>query len=766
MRAEGSHLWRFRLLCSKSSVALMDVGAQKKFPRPLKRAAKVKRLFFSVVSVSSVPLQDKMCRKYRRNGGFMYQSFEMELAGRTLKVDVNRVGKQANGCAFMHYGDTVVLCTATASEKPRDGIDFFPLSVEYEEKMYAVGKIPGGFNKREGKASENAILTSRVIDRPMRPLFPKDYRNDVTLNNMVMSVDPECRPELVAMIGAAIATCISDIPFDGPCAMTQVGMIDGEFVINPSQEQWKSGDLNLTVASTREKVIMIEAGANEIPEAKMIEAIYKAHEVNQTIIAFIDKIVAECGKKKHEYTSCAIPQEMFDEMKKLVTPEEMEVAVFTDDKQTREENIRVITEKLEEAFAEKEEWLAILGEAVYQYEKKTVRKMILKDHKRPDGREITQIRPLAAEVDIIPRVHGSAMFTRGQTQICNVCTLAPLSEQQKLDGLDENEVSKRYMHHYNFPSYSVGETKPSRGPGRREIGHGALAERALIPVLPSEEEFPYAIRTVSETFESNGSTSMASTCASCMSLMAAGVPIKKMVAGISCGLVTGETDDDFVLLTDIQGLEDFFGDMDFKVTGTTEGITAIQMDIKIHGLTRPIVEGAIARCRDARLFIMDTCMKPAISAPRPEVGPYAPKIISLQIDPEKIGEVVGQRGKTINEIIARTGVKIDITDDGQVSVCGTDKEMMDKAVDMIKIITTEFQEGQIFKGKVVSIKEFGAFIEFAPGKEGMVHISKIAKERINRVEDVLTLGDVVTVVCLGKDKMGRISFSMKDVAQV
>ena len=695
----------------------------------------------------------------------MYQSYKMDLAGRPLVVDINRVGKQANGCAFMHYGDTTVLCTATASEKPRDGIDFFPLSVEYEEKMYAVGKIPGGFNKREGKASENAILTSRVIDRPMRPLFPKDYRNDVTLNNMVMSVDPECRPELVAMIGAAIATCISDIPFDGPCAMTQVGMIDGEFIINPSQEQWKKGDLNLTVASTREKVIMIEAGANEIPEATMIEAIYKAHEVNQTIIAFIDKIVAEVGKKKHEYTSCAVPAEMFEEMKKIVSPAEMEEAVFTDDKQTREENIRVITDKLTEAFAENEEWLAILGEAVYQYEKKTVRKMILKDHKRPDGRAITQIRPLAAEVDIIPRVHGSAMFTRGQTQICNVCTLAPLSEQQKIDGLDENEVSKRYMHHYNFPSYSVGETKPSRGPGRREIGHGALAERALIPVLPSEDEFPYAIRTVSETFESNGSTSMASTCASCMSLMAAGVPIKKMVAGISCGLVTGETDDDFVLLTDIQGLEDFFGDMDFKVTGTTEGITAIQMDIKIHGLTRPIVEGAIARCRDARLFIMDTCMKPAISAPRTEVGKYAPKIISIQIDPDRIGDVVGQRGKTINEIIARTGVKIDITDDGKVSICGTDKEMMDKALEMVKIITTDFEEGQIFKGKVVSIKEFGAFIAFAPGKEGMVHISKIAKERINRVEDVLTLGDVVTVVCLGKDKMGRISFSMKDVAQ-
>ena len=695
----------------------------------------------------------------------MYKTFSMELAGRTLSVDVGRVGKQANGCAFMHYGDTTVLSTATASDKPREGIDFFPLSVEFEEKMYAVGKIPGGFNKREGKASENAVLTSRVIDRPMRPLFPKDYRNDVTLNNMVMSVAPECRPELVAMIGAAIATSISDIPFDGPCAMTQMGMVDGEFVVNPSQEQWKNGDLNLTVASTAEKVIMIEAGANEVPEDKMIEAIYKAHEINQTIIAFINQIVAEVGRPKHEYTSCAVPEELFAAIRELVPPAEMEEAVFTDEKQVREENIKNITEKLEEAFAENEEWLALLGEAIYQYEKKTVRKMILKDHKRPDGREITQIRPLAAEVDIIPRVHGSAMFTRGQTQICNVCTLAPLSEQQKIDGLDENEVSKRYMHHYNFPSYSVGETKPSRGPGRREIGHGALAERALIPVLPSEEDFPYAIRTVSETFESNGSTSMASTCASCMSLMAAGVPIKKMVAGISCGLVTGEVDEDYVLLTDIQGLEDFFGDMDFKVTGTTEGITAIQMDIKIHGLTRPMVEGAIARCREARLFIMDTCMKKAIAEPRPEVGPYAPKIISIQIDPEKIGDVVGQRGKTINEIIARTGVKIDITDDGNVSVCGTDPAMMEKAVEYVKTIVTDYQEGQIFQGIVVSIKEFGAFIEFAPGKEGMVHISKIAKGRINRVEDVLTLGDKVTVVCLGKDKMGRMSFSMKDVAQ-
>ncbi len=531
-----------------------------------------------------------------------YRTFTMDLAGRTLKVDIGRVGKQANGCAFMQYGETTVLSTATASDKPREGIDFFPLSVEYEEKLYAVGKIPGGFNKREGKASENAVLTSRVIDRPMRPLFPKDYRNDVTLNNMVMSVDPSCRPELVAMIGSAIATCISDIPFDGPCAMTQVGMIDGEFVVNPSQEQWKIGDLNLTVASTREKVIMIEAGANEIPEDKMLEAIYMAHEINQSLIGFIDDIVAQVGKEKHAYTSCAIPAEMFDAIKGIVSPEEMEEAVFTDEKQVREENIRKITEKLEEAFAENEEWLALLGEAVYQYQKKTVRKMILKDHKRPDGREITQIRPLAAEVDLIPRVHGSAMFTRGQTQICTVTTLAPLSEMQRIDGLDENEVNKRYMHHYNFPSYSVGETKPSRGPGRREIGHGALAERALVPVLPSEEEFPYAIRTVSETFESNGSTSQASICASTMSLMAAGVPIKKQVAGISCGLVTGETDEDYIVLTDIQGLEDFFGDMDFKVAGTHEGITAIQMDIKIHGLTRPIVSIGRIRYTKFNLF--------------------------------------------------------------------------------------------------------------------------------------------------------------------
>ncbi len=695
----------------------------------------------------------------------MFKKFEMELAGRTLRVDIGRVAAQANGAAFMHYGDTVVLSTATASDKPREGIDFFPLSVEYEEKLYAVGKIPGGFNKREGKASEHAILTSRVIDRPMRPLFPKDYRNDVTINNMVMSVDPECNPEVVAMLGSSIATCISDIPFDGPCAATQVGMIDGEFIINPTLAQKDISDLQLTVASTKEKVIMIEAGANEIPEQTMIDAIFKAHEVNQELIAFIEKIVAEVGKEKHSYESCAIPEELFAAIKEIVTPEEMEEAVFTDEKQVREENIREITEKLEEAFADNEEWFPLIGEALYQYQKKTVRKMILKDHKRPDGRAITQIRPLAAEVDLIPRVHGSAMFTRGQTQICNVCTLAPLSKAQRLDGLDETETSKRYMHHYNFPSYSVGETKPSRGPGRREIGHGALAERALVPVLPSEDEFPYAIRTVSETFESNGSTSQASICASSMSLMAAGVPIKSAVAGISCGLVTGETDDDYLVLTDIQGLEDFFGDMDFKVAGTHKGITAIQMDIKIHGLTRQIIEEAIARTREARFYILDEVMAKTIDKPRAEVGPYAPKIRQMRIDPAKIGDVVGQRGKTINAIIEQTGVKIDITDDGAVSICGVDSDAMERAMKMVSIITTDFEAGQVLEGTVVSIKEFGAFIEFAPGKEGMVHISKISKERIKRVEDVLTLGDKVKVVCLGKDKMGRMSFSIKDVAQ-
>ncbi len=691
-----------------------------------------------------------------------YKSYSMELAGRTLRVDVGRVAKQANGAVFIHYGDTVILSTATASEKPREGIDFFPLSVEFEEKMYSVGKIPGGFNKREGKASEHAVLTSRVIDRPMRPLFPKDYRNDVTLNNLVMSVDPDANPEVVAMLGSAIAVSISDIPFDGPIAATQVGLVDGKLVFNPMADEKEHSDLALTVASTREKVIMIEAGANEVPEDKMIEAIFAAHDLNQEIIKFFDGIVAECGKEKHSYTSCAVPDELFAAIKEIIPQEAMEEAVFTDEKQVREENIRQIKEKLAEAFAENEEWLELIDEAVYQYQKKTVRKMILKDHKRPDGRALNQIRPLAAEIDLLPRVHGSAMFTRGQTQICTVTTLAPMSEAQRIDGIDVNVTSKRYMHHYNFPSYSVGETKPSRGPGRREIGHGALAEKALVPVLPSVEEFPYAIRTVSETFESNGSTSQASICASTMSLMAAGVPIKKQVAGISAGLVTGDTDDDYVVLTDIQGLEDFFGDMDFKVAGTHDGITAIQMDIKIHGLTRPIIEEAIRRTKEAREYIINEVLTPAIAEPRKEVGKYAPKIKQIMIDPQKIGDVVGSKGKIINQIIEETGVKIDITDDGAVAVCGVEKEGIDKAIEMIQMIASEFEEGKIYVGKVVSIKEFGAFLEFAPGKEGMVHISKLDKKRVNRVEDVLTLGDVIKVKCLGKDKMGRISFSKKD----
>lgn len=691
----------------------------------------------------------------------MFKSFSMDLAGRKLTVEVGRVAAQASGAAFMHYGDTVVLSTATASSKPREGIDFFPLSVEYEEKLYSVGKIPGGFNKREGKASENAVLTCRVIDRPMRPLFPKDYRNDVTLDNIVMCVDPDCSPELTAMLGSAIATSISDIPFAGPCATTQVGLIDGEFIINPTADQKQVSDMALTVASTREKVIMIEAGANEVPEQIMIEAIFKAHEVNQEIIKFIDTIVAECGKEKHTYESCAVPEELFAALREIVTPQEMEEAVFTDDKQTREKNIAEITAKLEEAFAGNEEWLAVLGEAVYQYQKKTVRKMILKDHKRPDGRAITEIRHLAAEVDLLPRVHGSGMFTRGQTQILNACTLAPLSEAQKLDGLDENETSKRYMHHYNFPSFSVGETKPSRGPGRREIGHGALAERALIPVLPSAEEFPYAIRTVSETMESNGSTSQASICASTLSLMAAGVPIKEMVAGISCGLVTGDTDDDYLVLTDIQGLEDFFGDMDFKVGGTKNGITAIQMDIKIHGLTRPIIEEAIARTREARMHILDNVMRPVISEPRKHLSPYAPKIKQITIDPQKIGDVVGKQGKVINKIIEETGVKIDITDDGAVNVCGTDEAMIDKAIQIITGIVTDIEAGMIFNGKVVRIMNFGAFVELAPNKDGMIHISKLSDKRVGKVEDVVNIGDEVTVKVTEVDKMGRINLTMR-----
>lgn len=694
----------------------------------------------------------------------MFKQYEMELAGRTLRVDIGRVCAQANGAALMHYGDTVVLSTATASKEPREGIDFFPLSVEYEEKMYAAGKIPGGFNKREGKASENAILTSRVIDRPMRPLFPKDYRNDVTLNNMVMSVDENCRPELLAMIGSAIATSISDIPFDGPIAGTRIGLIDGEFIVNPTADQQLVSDLALTVASTAEKVIMIEAGANEVPEDKMIEAIFKAHEVNKEVIKFIDRIVEECGKEKHEYEHVDTPEDLWNDMVDFITPEAMEEAVFTDVKQVREENIRQIKEKLEERYAEEhEDWLPLIDDAVYKFQKKTVRKMILKDHKRPDGRAINEIRPLAAEIDLLPRVHGSGMFTRGQTQIMTITTLAPLSEAQKIDGLDANITSKRYMHHYNFPSYSVGETKPSRGPGRREIGHGALAERALVPVLPSEDEFPYAIRTVSETLESNGSTSQASICASTLSLMAAGVPIKKPVAGISTGLVTGDSDDDYIVLTDIQGLEDFFGDMDFKVAGTHDGITAIQMDIKIHGLTPDIIREAISRTKEAREHILTDVMEPVISTPRDHVGEYAPKIMQMHVDPDKISEIIGKQGKTINAIIDETGVKIDINDEGRVDICGVDQAMIDRAMEIIRLIVEPVEAGKIYEGEVVRIMNFGAFVQLAPNKDGLIHISKLSKERVEKVEDVVNIGDKVKVKVLEIDKMGRINLALREI---
>ena len=694
----------------------------------------------------------------------MVKQFSMELVGRTLTVEIGKVAAQANGAALMRYGDTVVLSTATASEKPREGIDFFPLSVEFEEKMYAVGKIPGGFNKREGKASEHAVLTSRVIDRPMRPLFPKDYRNDVTLNNLVMAVDPDCSPEVTAMLGASVATSISDIPFDGPIAGTRIGLIDGEFIVNPTADQQLVSDLALTVASTAEKVIMIEAGANEVPEDKMIEAIFKAHEVNKEVIKFIDRIVEECGKEKHEYEHVDTPEDLWNDMVDFITPEAMEEAVFTDVKQVREENIRQIKEKLEERYAEEhEDWLPLIDDAVYKFQKKTVRKMILKDHKRPDGRAINEIRPLAAEIDLLPRVHGSGMFTRGQTQIMTITTLAPLSEAQKIDGLDANVTSKRYMHHYNFPSYSVGETKPSRGPGRREIGHGALAERALVPVLPSEDEFPYAIRTVSETLESNGSTSQASICASTLSLMAAGVPIKKPVAGISTGLVTGDSDDDYIVLTDIQGLEDFFGDMDFKVAGTHDGITAIQMDIKIHGLTPDIIREAISRTKEAREHILTDVMEPVISTPRDHVGEYAPKIMQMHVDPDKISEIIGKQGKTINAIIDETGVKIDINDEGRVDICGVDQVMIDRAMEIIRLIVEPVEAGKIYEGEVVRIMNFGAFVQLAPNKDGLIHISKLSKERVEKVEDVVNIGDKVKVKVLEIDKMGRINLALREI---
>ena len=566
------------------------------------------------------------------------------------------------------------------------------------------------------------------------------------------------------MLGASVATSISDIPFDGPIAGTRIGLIDGEFIINPTADQQLVSDLALTVASTAEKVIMIEAGANEVPEDKMIEAIFKAHEVNKEVIKFIDRIVEECGKEKHEYEHVDTPEDLWNDMVDFITPEAMEEAVFTDVKQVREENIRQIKEKLEERYAEEhEDWLPLIDDAVYKFQKKTVRKMILKDHKRPDGRAINEIRPLAAEIDLLPRVHGSGMFTRGQTQIMTITTLAPLSEAQKIDGLDANVTSKRYMHHYNFPSYSVGETKPSRGPGRREIGHGALAERALVPVLPSEDEFPYAIRTVSETLESNGSTSQASICASTLSLMAAGVPIKKPVAGISTGLVTGDSDDDYIVLTDIQGLEDFFGDMDFKVAGTHDGITAIQMDIKIHGLTPDIIREAISRTKEAREHILTDVMEPVISTPRDHVGEYAPKIMQMHVDPDKISEIIGKQGKTINAIIDETGVKIDINDEGRVDICGVDQVMIDRAMEIIRLIVEPVEAGKIYEGEVVRIMNFGAFVQLAPNKDGLIHISKLSKERVEKVEDVVNIGDKVKVKVLEIDKMGRINLALREI---
>lgn len=656
------------------------------------------------------------------------------------------------------------MANVTASAKPREGIDFFPLSVDYEERMYSVGRIPGSFTKREGKPSEKAILTSRMVDRPIRPLFPKSMRNDVSVVMTVLAVDSDCAPDITGMLATSIAIAISDIPWNGPIAGISVGLVDGEIVLNPTLEQRQHNDLQLTVAGTKDKIVMIEAGANEVPEDTMLQAILTGHEEIKKMVAFISEIQAKIGKEKFQFDAHEVDAELFRNIDNLVH-DQVAHALDTNDKNERDARLRPIIDQAHETFDPVcGEDTGCIDECLYLIQKKIVRAWLY-EGKRVDGRGIDEIRPLDAEVALLPRVHGSGLFTRGQTQVLTVATLAPVSESQKLDGLDE-ETTKRYMHQYNFPSYSVGETKPSRGPGRREIGHGALAERALVPVLPSVEDFPYAMRLVSEVLSSNGSTSQASICGSTLALMDAGVPIKAPVAGISCGLITLPNSQEFKTMVDIQGLEDFFGDMDFKVAGTHDGITAIQMDIKIHGLTRPIVEEAIARTKEAREYIINEIMTPCIAHPRAEVGKYAPKIISIKIDPEKIGDVVGQRGKTINEIIARTGVKIDITDDGSVSVCGTDKEMMDKAIEMIKIITTEFQAGQIFKGKVVSIKEFGAFVEFAPGKEGMVHISKIAKERIDRVEDVLTLGDQVTVVCLGKDKMGRMSFSMKDVAQV
>ncbi|MFV0440336.1 MAG: polyribonucleotide nucleotidyltransferase [Lachnospirales bacterium] len=698
----------------------------------------------------------------------MVKIFEHNLAGKTISAEIGRVAELANGAVIMHYGDTSVLVTATASEKPRDGIDFFPLSIDYEERLYSVGKIPGGFLKREGRASERAVLTSRVIDRPIRPLFPKDYRNDVAIVATVLSVDQDYSPEVCAMIGASIALSISDIPFQKTIGSLNVGLVDDKLVINPNAEEREKSDLALTVSSTKDKVMMIEAGANEISDDKMFEAIMFAHEENVKLVEFIDSIVAEVGKPKKEYIESGVDMDVYNKVVEIVTDDRMEEAVFTDFKQIRDEKVSALKEEVIQKLVTEDienpsELEKSINEAMYKFEKTTVRRMILEQHKRPDGRKLDQIRELTAEVDILKRTHGSAIFKRGQTQVLTVTTLGSMGEVQRLDGLDTSEDNKRYMHHYNFPSYSVGETRPSRGPGRREIGHGALAERALLPVIPSEEDFPYAIRLVSEVVSSNGSTSQASVCGSTLSLMAAGVPIKAPVAGISVGLVTGADVNDFVLLTDIQGIEDFFGDMDFKVAGTKNGITAIQMDIKIEGLTPEIIKKSLVQTNEARQYILDDIMLKAIPEVRPQISDYAPKIQQISIPVEKIAEVIGSRGKTIKIILEESGVeKIDTEDDGTIYIADMSQEKINKAIEMIKGIAFDPEVGTVFDGTVTRIMNFGAFVEFAPGKEGLVHISKLAKERTEKVTDVVNVGDSLKVKVMEIDEQGRINLSHKD----
>ena len=700
----------------------------------------------------------------------MFKSYETELAGRKLVIETGKLAGLANGNVVVKYGDTVVMVNVTASKEPKEGIDFFPLSVDFEEKMYSVGKIPGSYTKREGKPSDKAILVSRAIDRPLRPLFPKDFRNDVVVVATVLCVEQDNSPEVAAMIGASAALSISDIPFGGPTAAVNVGLVNGEIVINPTEAQRKVSDLNLTVAGTAEKVAMIEAGANEVPDDVMLEAIKKGHEEIKKVCQFIQKMKDEIGKPKFAYKSFAVDHDLYEELEKDYT-EKMKTAVQEIDKDTRDNNVAVLTEEIENALAEKlgeeefEKRKQEIGEAVYKLEKKCVRDMIFYEHKRVDGRAIDEIRPLSCEVGVLPRTHGSALFTRGQTQVMSVVTLGMLSEEQDLDGID-TETAKRYMHQYNFPAYSVGEARPSRGPGRREIGHGALAEKALVPVLPSKEEFPYAIRVVSEVLSSNGSTSQASICGSTLALMDAGVPIKRPVAGISTGLVTNpENPDDYVMLTDIQGLEDFFGDMDFKVGGTEKGITAIQVDIKVDGLSYKIIEEAFARTRKARQYILDDIMKPVISEPREEISKYAPHIITTQIKVEKIKDVIGKGGETINKIIDETGVKIDIEEDGQVFIYSTDAEMGEKALDIIENIARVVEVGQIYYGTVTRTTSFGAFVDIGGGKEGLVHISKIAKEHIKNVADYVNVGDKVPVKVIEIDDQGRINLTMKDLVE-